>query len=107
MIIITIIINSMHNILYLKVLKNQISSQFLPNELDKINIIYFDLVNAGFSTCSAINEVIKLLLFSNPKLTLTDISKKKSYLMKLVVDNNYYYSIDNHSHKQFNNSRGV
>ena len=97
----------MNNILHLKVFKNQISSQFLPNELDKANILYFDLVNSGFSTCFALNEVIKLLLFSNPKLTLADISKKKSYFMKLIVDNNYYNSIDNHSHNKFNNFRGV
>ena len=70
--IIVVVINHMYNILYLEVYKNRISSQFLPNGLDNVIILYIDLVNLGFSTCSALNEVIKLLLFSNTKLTLAD-----------------------------------
>jgi|TARA_B100001093_G_C26627604_1_gene927412 hypothetical protein len=79
----------MSKITHLEVIKSKNSSQFLPNELDKINTLYFDLINSGFSTCSALNEVIKLLLFSNPKLKLTDISKQKSYFIKNIIDNNY------------------
>ena len=99
-IMITIIIinkQSMSNIIQFKTFKNNNSNQKQSDEVSKANRLYHDLINSGFSSCAAYYEVMKLLLISNPKLELSDLSQKTFEIINPVFDNYYENGIDNHS----------
>ena len=100
-IMITIIIinkQTMSNIIQFETFKNNNSNQKQSDEVNKANILYYDLINSGFSSCAAYHEVMKLLLISNPKLELSDLSQKTFEIINPEFDNYYENSIDNHSH---------
>ena len=86
----------MSNIIQFQTFKNN-SNQNEYNEVSKANSLYHDLINSGFSSCAAYHEVMKLLLISNPKLELSDLSQKTFEIINTVFDNYYENGIDNHS----------
>ena len=94
-----IIINkqSMSNIIQFKTFKNNNSNQKQSDEVNKANILYYDLINSGFSSCAGYHEVMKLLLISNPELELSELSQKAFEIINPEFDNYYENSIDNHS----------
>ena len=96
--IIIIIINTkrMSNIIQFKTSKK--NKQLLTNEIDKVHTLYFSLIDSGYSCCFAHHEAMKLLLASNPKLELSNLSKKISKIIYPLIDNYYENGIDNHSH---------
>ena len=96
--IIIIIINTkkMSNIIQFKSFKNK--KQLLTKEIDKVHTLYFSLIDSGYSSCFAHHEAMKLLLATNPKLELSNLSKKISKIINPLIDNYYENGIDNHSH---------
>ena len=86
----------MTNILKFNTLKN--NKQFPTNEADKVNTLYYSLIDSGYSSCFAHHEAMKLLLATNPTLNLSNLSKKISEITNPVFDNFYENGIDNHSH---------
>ena len=96
--IIIIIINTkpMSNIIQFNTFKN--NKQFPTNEADKVNTLYYSLIDSGYSSCFAHHEAMKLLLATNPTLNLSNLSKKISEITNPVFDNFYENGIDNHSH---------
>ena len=93
-----IIINTlkMSNIIQFKNFKKN-TQTFPINGIDKVNTLYQGLIDAGFSSCVAYHEAMKLLLFSNPKLELSDLSQKTFEIINPVFDNYFENGIDNHS----------
>ena len=96
--IVVIIINTkqMSNIIQFNTFKN--NRQFPTNEADKVNTLYYSLIDSGYSSCFARHEAMKLLLATNPKLELSNLSKKISKIINPLIDNYYENGIDNHSH---------
>ena len=95
-IIIIINIKQMSNIIQFKSFKNK--KQLLTKEIDKVHTLYFSLIDSGYSSCFAHHEAMKLLLATNPKLELSNLSKKISKIINPLIDNYYENGIDNHSH---------
>ena len=87
----------MPNIIKFETSKNKNSIQYQTNECSLVNKLYNNLINSGFSSCAAYHEVMKLLIISNPKLELSDLSKKTFEIINPVFDNYYENGIDNHS----------
>ena len=86
----------MTHIIKLSNLKN--NKQFPTYETDKVHKLYYSLIDSGYSSCFAHHEVMKLLLARNPKLELSNLSKKISKIINPLIDNYYENGIDNHSH---------
>lgn len=64
----------------------------------KINLLYQNLIDIGFSNCIAFNEAMRMLLIYNPDLELSDLSKKTFDIINPV---HYLYNennIDNRYH---------
>ena len=87
----------MSNIIQIKTFKNNNSNKRPTHGMDDAKILYHQLINSGFSTCAAYHETMKLLLFSNPNLELSDLSQKTFEIINPVFDNYYENGIDNHS----------
>ena len=87
----------MSNIIQFQTLKNNNIYQYQTNEINMVNKLYYNLINSGFSSCSAYYEAMKLLLISNPDLELSDLSQKTFEIINPVFDNYYENGIDNHS----------
>ena len=87
----------MSNIIQFKTFKNNNSNHKQSDKVNKANILYYGLINSGFSSCAAYHEVMKLLLISNPELELSELSQKAFEIINPEFDNYYENSIDNHS----------
>ena len=97
---ITIIITNtskMSNIIQFKTFNKNNTKPFPTNGSDNVHTLYHNLIDSGFSSCAAYHEAMKLLLVSNPKLELSDLSKKTFEIINPVFDNYYENGIDNHS----------
>ncbi len=67
-------------------------------KFDKINLLYQNLIDSGFSYCTAFNEAMRLLLIYNPELELSDLSKKTFEIINPFYKTYNENSIDNHYH---------
>ena len=87
----------MSNIVQIKSFKKNNSNKYPSQDVDNVKILYHDLINSGFSSCTAYHEAMKLLLFSYPNLEISDLFQKTFEIINPVFDNYYENSIDNHS----------
>ena len=87
----------MSNIIKFQNSKNKNSNQYQTNESSLVNKLYNYLINSGFSSCAAHHEAMKLLLISNPKLKLSDLSQMTFEIINPDFNNYYENGIDNHS----------
>ena len=87
----------MPNIIKFQTSKNKSSIQCQTYECSLVNKLYNNLINSGFSSCAAHHEAMKLLLITNPKLKLSDLSKKTFEIINPVFNNYNENGIDNHS----------
>ena len=91
------LIFTMSNIIQIKTFKNNNSNKYPAQDVDNVKILYHGLINSGFSSCAAYHEAMKLLLFSNPNLELSDLFQKTFEIINPIFDNCYENGIDNHS----------
>ena len=87
----------MSNIIKLANYKNDDFNQNVPNQFDKVNKLYYNLISSGFSSCEAYHEAMKLLLISNPSIDLSVLSHQTFKIINPLFDNYYESAIDNHS----------
>ena len=87
----------MSNIINFSKHKNEYIDQSSTDHLDTVNKLYHSLVSAGFSSCEAYHEAMKLLLVSNPSLDLAALSQETFKIIYPLFDNYYENGIDNHS----------
>ena len=76
----------MSNIIRFKNFKNK-TKPFPTNGMDKVYSLYHELIDSGFSSCVAYHEAMRLLLYCNPKLELSDLSQKTFEIINPVFDN--------------------
>ena len=69
----------------------------LPAKYEKVRMLYYSLINAGYTTCRAFHESMKLLIIISPHIKLSEISKKTFDIIKPINDNYYEINIDNYS----------
>ena len=91
----------MSNIIRFTNFKNN-TKPFPTNGIDEVYSLYHELIDSGFSSCVAYHEAMRLLLYCNPKLELSDLSQKTFEIINPVFDNYFENGIDNHSQNKFN-----
>ena len=89
--------NTMSNIVQIKTFKKNKSNKYRTQDLENVKILYHGLINSGFSSCAAYYEAMKLLLFYNPNLELSDLFQRTFEIINPAFDNFYENAIDNHS----------
>ena len=87
----------MSYIFKLKKIKNQNSQHPHPLRYERVKILYNSLLNSGYTSCQAFHEAMKLLSIINPRIKLSEVSKKTFNIIFPIYDNYYETNIDNHS----------
>ena len=87
----------MSNIFKLNKNKNQNSQHPHPLRYERVKILYNSLLNSGYTSCQAYHEAMKLLSIINPRIKLSEVSKKTFNIIFPIYDNYYENNIDNHS----------
>ena len=89
--------NEMSNIFELKKNKNQNFQHPHSLKYERVKILYNSLLNSGYTSCQAYHEAMKLLSIINPRIKLSEVSKKTFNIIFPIYDNYYENNIDNHS----------
>ena len=87
----------MSNIFEFKTLENKDFDYPLSRKYERVKILYFSLLNSGYTSCQAFHEAMKLLNIINPNIELSEVSKKTFNIIHPIYDNYYENGIDNHS----------
>ena len=69
----------------------------LPAKYERVKILYYTLLNSGYTSCQAFHESMKLLIIISPHIKLSEISKKTFDIINSINDNYYENNIDNYS----------
>ena len=88
----------MSNLLKFKTIKNKNFYNPFPIKYERVKMLYYSLLNSGYSSCEAFHESMKLLTLINPKIKLSEVSKTTFHIIYPIYDNYYENNIDNHSH---------
>ena len=87
----------MSNIVELRTKEDQNFHYPIPLKYKVVKILYFSLLNSGYTSCQAFHEAMKLLTIINPHIKLSEVSKKTINIVYTIYDNYYENNIDNHS----------
>ena len=87
----------MSNIIEFKTLENKGFNYPFRRKYEKVKILYYSLINSGYTSCRAFHEAMKLLTLINPHIKLSEVSQKTFNIIYPIYDNYYENNIDNHS----------
>ena len=87
----------MSNIFELRKKENQDFYNLPSLKYERVKILYNSLLNSGYTSCQAFHEAMKLLTIINPRIKLSEVSKKTFNIIFPIYDNYYENNIDNHS----------
>ncbi len=86
----------MSNIFELTTNANKYFYYRLPRKYEQVKLLYFSLINSGYTSCQAFHESMKLLTIINPKIKLCEVSQKTFDILYPIRENLYENNIDNH-----------
>ena len=86
-------------LIFLNEVKKEKLYFYYPHSLkyERVKILYNSLLNSGYTPCQAFHEAMKLLSIINPRIKLSEVSKKTFNIIFPIYDNYYENNIDNHS----------
>ena len=87
----------MSNIVEFRIKEDQNFHYPISLKYKGVKILYFSLLNSGYTSCQSFHEAMKLLIIINPYIHLSEISKKTFDIIYPIYDNYYENKIDNHS----------
>ena len=69
----------------------------LSAKYERVKMLYYTLLNSGYTSCQAFHEAMKLLSIINPHIKLSEVSQKTFNIIYPIYDNYCENNIDNHS----------